>query len=294
MLKMIKYKQFKLNNIKTQHHILVTQGKEDSKFLAIGFMNKKGGVDFEYGCYRRWVLVYVLAGTGVYTDQNGQQHNLKPGDVFRRDPRTKHRLEITEDGNWKECYLTLYSAENGDDKIIPVLKFLGLMDDSLGVKHIGLKLPLIKTIYELGEKIKTGSDDLFDELQAEILCVSVKLWRSKQKDIVLSYHQKLAQQAKMILEADLDGRDNVENMLQVVPTSYSNLRRIFREEVGVTVNDFRIRCRLQRACEFLLAGDEQLSSIARSLGYHDQFSFSRQFKKYYGVSPSIYREQFKL
>ncbi len=294
MLKMIKYKQFKLTSVVTKHHILMTQEKHNSKLLAIGFMNKKGGIDFNYGHYTRWVLVYVLSGTGVYTDKNGVKHKLAAGDVFRRDPRTKHSLEITKDGNWKECYLTLHCPDESEDKLFPVLQFLGLMNESSGVKHIGLNFALIEQIYDLGQRLEESNESVFEELQAELLALAVKLWLSEQKSNVLSYQQKLAQQAKAILQAELDGRDSVEQMLKTVPTSYSNLRKIFREEVGITVNDFRIRCRLQRACEWLLAGDDQLSTIARNLGYHDQFSFSRQFKKYYGVAPSKYREQFKL
>jgi AraC family transcriptional regulator of arabinose operon len=59
--------------------------------------------------------------------------------------------------------------------------------------------------------------------------------------------------------------------------------------MGVTVQEFEIRCRLERA-EFLLRyGGMTVSETADALGYKDVYYFSKQFKQHYGRNASQIR-----
>lgn len=62
------------------------------------------------------------------------------------------------------------------------------------------------------------------------------------------------------------------------------LARIFKEQCGVTMQAFLISKRLHEAKKLLKRGFN-VEESARMVGYSDQFSFSRAFKKQYGVSP---------
>ena len=46
---------------------------------------------------------------------------------------------------------------------------------------------------------------------------------------------------------------------------------------------------MHRACQWLTGTPMTLKEIASRLGYGDQFHFSRKFKAFSGVSPSMYR-----
>ena len=71
---------------------------------------------------------------------------------------------------------------------------------------------------------------------------------------------------------------------------YHTFRRRFAELFGESPGRFRIRCRIDAACTYLLAG-EQIGVIADKLGYSDVYSFTHQFKQEKGVAPSVYRTQ---
>lgn len=63
----------------------------------------------------------------------------------------------------------------------------------------------------------------------------------------------------------------------------------FKELLGVTVQEYQVQCRLERA-EFLLHyGGMSVTETSIALGYKDVYYFSKQFKKHFGKNPSDIR-----
>ncbi|WP_269938742.1 helix-turn-helix transcriptional regulator [Arthrobacter sp. HY1533] len=72
--------------------------------------------------------------------------------------------------------------------------------------------------------------------------------------------------------------------------SPKELSGLFVRQLGVTFRRHTVDVRMERA-QFLLNGtDLSVGQIARSLGYPDQFLFSRQFRAKFGMPPSQYRD----
>jgi YesN/AraC family two-component response regulator len=61
---------------------------------------------------------------------------------------------------------------------------------------------------------------------------------------------------------------------------------LFKQNTGVTLNQFVIRTRIRAAVEMLKIGDRKVSEIAEHCGYSDVFHFYKQFKKVIGIKPS--------
>ncbi len=57
--------------------------------------------------------------------------------------------------------------------------------------------------------------------------------------------------------------------------------------------DYLMIHRLNHAKELLVTGDAPIVAVAKSVGYHDPYHFSKRFKKQFGVSPSKFREKFR-
>jgi len=92
-----------------------------------------------------------------------------------------------------------------------------------------------------------------------------------------------------LLARRLDERVPLEALADRFAISYERLRKIFRQRMGLSPGEYRIRRRIERARELLTSSPAPLEEIASELGYSTPFAFSRQFKQVVGMPPSSYR-----
>ena len=67
--------------------------------------------------------------------------------------------------------------------------------------------------------------------------------------------------------------------------------RTFKKHLGVSPHQYAISLRMSDAVR-MLTTDATLEEIARAIGYVDDHSFSNAFRRYYGISPSVYRRHY--
>jgi AraC-like DNA-binding protein len=66
------------------------------------------------------------------------------------------------------------------------------------------------------------------------------------------------------------------------------LQRRFTDALGLSPRDYWMKCRIRSACESILRGDEKLGALSVRLGFCDQSSFTAQFRRHTGVTPSTF------
>ena len=72
--------------------------------------------------------------------------------------------------------------------------------------------------------------------------------------------------------------------------SVSWLRKLFKQQVGVSLNKYLTNLRINKA-KALMCSDLQIGDIAEMVGFQDQLYFSRVFKQSTGLSPREYKNQ---
>ena len=70
--------------------------------------------------------------------------------------------------------------------------------------------------------------------------------------------------------------------------SQAYLTRIFKKSTGISPMKYIIMLRMRRAVELLNKESFSIAQIAYCVGYKNQFYFSKEFKNYFGVTPSKY------
>lgn len=143
--------------------------------------------------------------------------------------------------------------------------------------------------------IDIGVVELPDEL-------SIKL-REKLKSNLLSYNLKLYSTKKGILFEKIkdtifemikysDGQPVMSNSVYLsarLGYDYTYLANIFSEVSGISIQQYIILSKIEKAKELFLKDNISLSEISYQLHYSSVAHLSGQFKKVTGLSPSCYK-----
>lgn len=84
---------------------------------------------------------------------------------------------------------------------------------------------------------------------------------------------------------------SVKQLAEECHMSERSFRSMFSKYTGVTPKQYLIKIKMQNAAQILQTSDFSINKVSEKLGYSSPFQFSRDFKKYYGVSPNSYRKK---
>lgn len=107
----------------------------------------------------------------------------------------------------------------------------------------------------------------------------------------VGYHP-LVGQAKEYIFRHFHEKIVVGQMAEQLGVSASYLGQVFRQNEGITLHEFIGREKVERAKNLLRYSDYGLDTISQYLGYSSQSHFGREFKKYTGDTPAVYRNRY--
>ncbi len=99
-------------------------------------------------------------------------------------------------------------------------------------------------------------------------------------------------QALLRLREDAPNVDN-DALAREAGMNTSAFVRKFRQAIGHTPHQYRLRLRIEQACEWLRGETLTMDQIAEAAGFCDRFHFSRVFKQVVGMSPAKFRDGMK-
>ncbi|WP_083197746.1 AraC family transcriptional regulator [Thermoclostridium stercorarium] len=140
-----------------------------------------------------------------------------------------------------------------------------------------------KTLYEHLASLET-----LDEIQQWIknIFVSIIEYRTIRK----SDKNKYVRMVQEYIHEHYNENISPENIAEIIGVSYSYLRRLYNEELNMSITDYLNTYRIEKAKNMLKNSNLNLEKIALSVGYNNIQSFKRYFKKYEGITPSEYRK----
>jgi AraC-like DNA-binding protein len=99
--------------------------------------------------------------------------------------------------------------------------------------------------------------------------------------------------ALCFIENNLSNPFNLDEIAAVACMSKFHFCRLFKKYLGTSPVRFAINRRLNKARTLLHRGGMHVSVIAVQTGFNDLSDFNKQFKKTFGVPPSVYRFSLK-
>ena len=92
------------------------------------------------------------------------------------------------------------------------------------------------------------------------------------------------------VEEHLEGEIRVPDIASDCYVSVSSLQKSFRYAFGISINDYILRRRFSRAAKDLLETEDGILEISLKYGYANAESFTRGFRKIWGINPGEYRK----
>ncbi|MGI6316786.1 MAG: helix-turn-helix domain-containing protein [Christensenellales bacterium] len=89
----------------------------------------------------------------------------------------------------------------------------------------------------------------------------------------------------------VNGPLSIDEIAAQISRSRSWLMRRFKAEMGIQVNAYITRCKMEEACNMLSYSSASLADISAYLGYSSQSYFQNVFKKAYELTPMQYRKK---
>jgi AraC-like DNA-binding protein len=218
-----------------------------------------------------YALVYLLNGTGDFTDARGTRLKLVPGDMWVVFPDIPHWYGPGSGAFWDEFFIIFSSP------LFDVWRARGLLDPARPLRHLE---PLDYWLRRLEELVLADSGALqqicaLQHLLAEALEVSDDSrsphWLAKACSLLQSGHQSPQQVARSL------------------GMSYATFRRLFSAAAGVPPGRFQAMKAVDKASTLIITEELSNKEIAERLHFCDEFHFSRRFKQIIGLTPSQLR-----
>ncbi|MFA6714780.1 MAG: AraC family transcriptional regulator [Victivallaceae bacterium] len=133
------------------------------------------------------------------------------------------------------------------------------------------------------ENYKKGTPPLTDLLQA--ITGSLRMLERFSPDISDFHINGLVDEACRYINEHIDRNLSVRQLAGKLYLSPEYFGEIFKTEIGITLKQYHNAARMRMAFELLSRKQMNISQISEKLGFSAPEYFSRQFKKYFGISP---------
>jgi len=95
------------------------------------------------------------------------------------------------------------------------------------------------------------------------------------------------------LDESIDNKPAVHELADAVNLSASHLRRVFKAETGVPLNQYLKSLRLQKSKELIEHTFLNMKQVMFAVGVKDKSQFARDFKKLTGFTPTQYAARYR-
>ncbi|MEI2583732.1 helix-turn-helix transcriptional regulator [Scytonema sp. PRP1] len=166
------------------------------------------------------------------------------------------------------------------------------------IRHFRIRDPLI---HQIGLNLKTEletnavSSYLYAESAAHLLSIHLVRRYSEFSLTPRNYADGLSpcklRRVIEFIQDNLAGNLSLANIACEVGMSQYYFSRLFKQSIGVSVYQYVMQCRMERAMQLLQHNELMIADIARLVGFADQSHFTRQFKRLVGTTPLKFRNQ---
>lgn len=227
-----------------------------------------------------YVMAMVTRGEGEYTDlSTGKKYSVRSGMIMQRFVGRTHKVIMNTEEN-EQYYLR-----------IPMEAYLACnLVQNLDATPCVFEMDLDEYVNLMDQFVDKNKKKPYQDLLIEIIPLVLKLHSCHVSTVEPIEGSEEIRKASRILTNDLKRDIDLEWLAESCGMSYKTFSRKFKEEFDCSPGAYRLKFKMDAADHYLKYSSSSIQEISVLLGYSNAHSFSRQFKKVFGISPLFYRQ----
>lgn len=234
------------------------------------------------GVRDHYLIHLVVAGKGVY-QVGGASFTLQEGDLFLAKPSQLITYAADETDPW-EYYWVGFNGSCAN-RLVQQMPF----GEAHPVHHCKDPQAVQKDLYNI--YLSRGPEPQNEALMTGYLYLFMARLMKEAREAMPNAGSSSSQyvlSAIKYIQFNYSHDISVDDIAKAVGVSRSHLYRVFMFNVGKSPVEYLTDYRIREACSLLKSSGLSIAEIAVSVGFFDQFYFSRVFKKVKGIPPSKY------
>ncbi|WP_251575526.1 AraC family transcriptional regulator [Limosilactobacillus agrestimuris] len=234
-----------------------------------------------------YVIHYILDGEGTFSSANHPAVTLKKGDLFILPKDVPCFYQADGQNPWKYFWIGLSGT-----KIKTMLNgsVLGKQRYLRQVQNSQFFASLHQLFTTLQKPSSLANDILVEALNYQMFYHLVTEYPSKSSRATTKAQQSLQLANYYLKENYQDSNCTIEELCHHLNISRSYLYSLFKTQMNISPQKYLTHLRMTDAQQQLRNTDDPIQIISRRVGYKDEFTFSKAFKRYSGFSPKMYRQ----
>lgn len=275
----IVHKKFQNNE---SHHRVLSNNNSLGVLLS-GYVRKNSinGSHINYTPQEYHGLL-VLSGKGIYKDTEGREISIESGDFIQRFPNKTHSTIVTTD-DWSELYLSI--GHNVFNSLAEIYVF----SPDKPVLTPGHDFELIQQMLDFHERLDKANRIELPLLMNEAISIISKATYLDRINRTTTDEMNILAMSIKYIEENITNRISVEDVALYVNMGYEKFRKLFTKQYRISPGNYILNRRINAAQKLLSAGNLSVKEISVELGYPDSYTFSKQFKKLTGHTPSEFK-----
>lgn len=236
----------------------------------------------------QYLVHFVLSGKGVFYSM-GKEYRIGPGSAFFIYPDELVRYDADPEDPWEYRWVG-FRGQQADALLaeLDITPVQPVLHGPCGRRPGALLKRIQKVLGQGGPACDLEAGGWFRLLLAEL--VQHRLTAKEQNPEPASEIKRQIQHAVRWLTLQYAQPVSIERMAQTLGYHRTHLSKMFKLHTGMSPMQFLLQVRMERA-KLLLAEPLTVEQVASSVGFADPLYFSKQFKKWVGVSPTEYRQE---
>lgn len=249
---------------------------------------------YHEACDIRRSALYEEKTVVAYTEiqKNGNQIDGEYEAELRNQMLLAVQMGLAEEARQRLAELTAYYAEFSLGQV-----------EYISVSLVRLVLRISDAVEQAGGQIPAWNDErIITYLKRHFTSGSLTEARKVLEEYVEKccaqlarmnegYSDRIVNNARAIIDCNLDNEDfSLEMLAKELHFSSNYVRQLLKNKLGMNFSDYLLQKRMELAEALLCNPNYKIQCIAEKTGYSNPQYFARCFKKYYGCTPTSYRD----